>query len=59
MTHVTRRNGDAAVIMSLDDFKSYDETAYLMASPANAKRLDDSISDVEAGNVETHGLIKP
>jgi len=29
---VTRRNGATAVVMSLEDFKSYEETAWLMAS---------------------------
>ncbi|WP_343224000.1 type II toxin-antitoxin system Phd/YefM family antitoxin [Oceanobacter mangrovi] len=29
----TRQNGKAAVVMSLEDFHAYEETAYLMASP--------------------------
>lgn len=54
---ITRRNSDPAVIMSLEDFQSYDETAYLMASPKNAQRLDEAISEIEAGIVEAHDLI--
>ncbi len=54
---ITRQNKAPAVVISLDDFKSYEETAYLMASPKNAKRLTDSINEIESGNVEIHNLI--
>jgi len=47
---ITRQNGKAAVIISLKDFKSYEETAYLMARPKNAKRLNDAIAEIEASN---------
>ncbi len=56
---ITRRNGEPAVVMSLKDFQSYDETAYLMASPKNAKRLNDAISEIENDEVEKHELIRP
>ncbi|MFA6011012.1 MAG: type II toxin-antitoxin system prevent-host-death family antitoxin [Desulfobacteraceae bacterium] len=36
---ITRQNGKPAVVMSLEDFQAYEETAYLMASPKNAERL--------------------
>lgn len=55
---ITRQNAKPAVIMSLEDFKSYEETAYLMASPANALRLSQSISEVEAGQTKSHGVIE-
>lgn len=55
---ITRQNGKPAVVMSLEDFHSYEETAYLMASPKNAERLNQAISEVEAGNVESHELIE-
>jgi len=35
---VTRSGRDAAVIISLREYESPKETAYLMASPANAHR---------------------
>ncbi len=54
---ITRQNKTPAVIISLDDFKSYEETAYLMASPKNAKRLTDSINEIESGNTKIHNLI--
>lgn len=46
---ITRRNGKPAVVMSLEGFQSYEETAYLVASPENARRLNEAISDVRAG----------
>jgi antitoxin YefM len=56
---ITRQNGKPAVLISLDDFKAYEETAYLMASPKNAARLNQAIADIEAGNIEQHALIEP
>ncbi|WP_419421649.1 type II toxin-antitoxin system Phd/YefM family antitoxin (plasmid) [Legionella sp. D16C41] len=55
---VTRQNGKPAVIMSLEDFKSYEETAYLMASPKNAERLSQAIAAVESGKTKKHGMIE-
>jgi antitoxin YefM len=54
---VTRQNGKPAVVMSLEDFKSYEETLYLMASPKNAKRLNQAILEAEAGKVLRRRLI--
>ena len=53
---ITRQNGEPAVLMSVEDFNSYEETAYLMASPENARRLNQAIADVEAGKVTQHKL---
>jgi antitoxin YefM len=55
---ITRQNGKPAVIMSLEDFKSYEETAYLMASPKNAERLNRAITEVESGKTKDHGIIE-
>lgn len=46
---ITRQNGKPAVLVSLDDFHAYEETAYLMASPENAKRLNEAIAEIEEG----------
>jgi len=47
---ITRDKGKpAAVLMSLEDFASYEETRYLLRSPANADRLLTSIGALEAG----------
>jgi antitoxin YefM len=53
---ITRQNGKPAVIISLEDFKSYEETAYLMASPKNAARLNRAIAEIEAGKTVPHPL---
>lgn len=55
---VTRQNGKPAIVMSLEDYQSYEETAYLMASPKNAERLNQAISDIETGRTIQHGLIE-
>ena len=54
---ITRQNGKPAVVMSLEDFNSYKETAYLMASPKNAQRLNDAIAQMEAGEGQPHEII--
>ncbi len=46
---ITRRGGESSVLMSLDDYNSWKETEHLLSSPANAKRLLDSIANVKAG----------
>ena len=56
--YITRQNGEHAVLMSADDFRSYQETAYLMASPKNAEILNRSIQQLEAGDVVHHDLIE-
>ncbi len=55
---ITRQNGLPAVVMSLEDYKSYEETAYLMASPKNAERLNQSIIEIEASQTVEHELIE-
>ncbi len=47
---IITRNGEQSVVMlSLDDFKALEETAYLLRSPANIKRLLPSIAQLAAG----------
>jgi antitoxin YefM len=55
---ITRQNGSPAVLMSLEDFHSYEETFYLMASRKNAKRLNRSIHQIESGMSQQHGLLE-
>lgn len=54
---ITRQKGKPAVIMSLDDFNSFEETAYLMKSPKNAERLNAAIAELEDGNGIERDLI--
>lgn len=47
---IITRNGDQAVVMlSLEDYKALEETAYLLRSPANARRLLNSLAQLTAG----------
>lgn len=43
---ITRNRDQAVVMMSLSDFESLQETAYLLRAPENARRLLDSISEL-------------
>ncbi len=46
---ITRNRDQAVVMISLEDYESLEETAYLLRSPANARRLIESIVDLEKG----------
>jgi len=46
---ITRRNANAVVMISLDDYEALEETAYLLRSPKNARRLLESIAELESG----------
>lgn len=45
---ITSNAGDA-VLMSADDYDSWQETVYLLRSPANAQRLMEAIARDRAG----------
>jgi antitoxin YefM len=55
---ITRAGHEPAVIVSLDDYQSLKETAYLLRSPVNARRLLESIDQLEAGQGEERELIE-
>ena len=46
---VTRKASKSVVMISLDDYEAMEETAYLLRSPKNARRLLASIAELEAG----------
>jgi len=46
---ITRNNEQSVVMLSLNDYKALEETAYLLRSPKNAKRLLESILELESG----------
>ena len=58
---ITRGRKAAVVMMSLEDYSSWEETIYLTRSPANALRLLESIGQLKTDKVTTKklsGLIK-
>jgi antitoxin YefM len=55
---VTRKSSKSVVIMSLEDYESLEETAYLLRSPKNARRLLESIAQLESGKGSEKGLIE-
>lgn len=55
---VTRQSGEAAVVISLEDFRSYEETAYLMLSTKNAIRLNQAIQQLEGKKGKARKLIE-
>jgi antitoxin YefM len=54
---ITRAGHEPVVLVSLADFESLRETAYLMRSPANARRLLDAMERLEDGRGEQHDLV--
>ena len=48
---ITRAGHESVVIVSLDDYESLKETAYLLRSPANARRLLAAIERRERSHV--------
>ncbi|HJT97388.1 MAG TPA: type II toxin-antitoxin system prevent-host-death family antitoxin [Rhodanobacteraceae bacterium] len=56
---ITRRDADDVVVMSLKTWNSWKETEYLLASPANARRLLDSMSALDRGRRVYRELIEP
>jgi antitoxin YefM len=55
---ITRAGHESVVIVSLEDYESLRETAYLMRSPANARRLLDAMERPEGGGGQAHALIE-
>jgi antitoxin YefM len=45
-TIITRNGHDSVVMISLDDYKSLEETSYLLRSPKNTRRLVESIAEL-------------
>lgn len=54
---ITRAGHDPVVMVSLADFESLRETAYLMRSPVNARRLLDAMERLESGAGGEHELL--
>ncbi|MFA5354771.1 MAG: type II toxin-antitoxin system prevent-host-death family antitoxin [Thermodesulfovibrionales bacterium] len=53
---ITRQKEDSVVMISLEDFRALEETAYLLRVPENARRLLESIAELERGNGKERSL---
>ena len=53
---ITRNRDQAVVMMSLDDYEELEETAHLLRSPTNARRLLGAIQSLEAGKGKARKL---
>ena len=50
---VTRKKGEAVVVVSLEEWTAVQETLHLLSSPRNAARLRDAIAELDGdGGVE-------
>ena len=55
---ITRKDERSVVMISLEDYQALEETAYLLRSPRNAKRLLESIAELESGKGIERELIE-
>lgn len=46
---ITRNSEQSVVMLSLEDYKALEETAYLLRTPANARRLLSAMGQLNAG----------
>ena len=53
---ITRQKAESVVMLSLEDFTALEETSYLLRVPKNAKRLLESIAELECGSGKAHKL---
>ena len=53
---ITRKTENPVVMMSLEDYQALEETAYLLRSPKNARRLLESIAQLEMDEGFEKGL---
>ena len=55
---ITLQDGESCILMSLEEYNALEETAYLMRSPANAKRLMNSIESLKATGGKKWNIIE-
>lgn len=54
---ITRKAAKPVIMLSLEDYQALEETAYLLRSPKNARRLMESIMQLEAGQGTERELV--
>lgn len=55
---ITRSGEPSVVMLSLADYNSLEETTYLLRSPRNARRLLESIAELERGGGKERELLE-
>ena len=55
---ITRKNKRSVVMLSLEEYNSLTETAYLLRSPKNAVRIFEAISELNDGDGVERKLLK-
>jgi antitoxin YefM len=55
---ITRQHQRSVVMISLEDYQALEKTAYLLRSPKNARRLLESIAELEAGGGRERELLE-
>jgi antitoxin YefM len=55
---ITRAGHESAVVISLREYESLKETAYLLGGPANASHLAKGIAEHRAGGGQAHDLVR-
>ena len=54
---VTSQRGKPVVILSLDDYQAFEETAYLLRNTQGAKRMLQSVEELRAGGGQVRELM--
>lgn len=54
---ITRKGEQSVVMLSLEDYQALEETAYLLRSPKNARRLLEAVIELENGNGKERELL--
>jgi len=55
---ITKKNDRSVVLLSLEDYQALEETSYLLRNPKNARRLLDSINELDAGGGTERALVE-
>lgn len=55
---ITRKGEGAVVMMSMEDYQALEETAYLLRSPKNAKRLIEAVAELGQGKGTERELLE-
>ncbi|CAM4437017.1 type II toxin-antitoxin system Phd/YefM family antitoxin [Vibrio agarivorans] len=55
---ITRKSEAPVVMISLEDYEAMQETTYLLRAPMNARRLLESMAELESGNGQERELLE-